>query len=75
MPKNNVQSVSYLLCMQVIKPQIIQKPQNQSCTQIYIKQNMHKHRTPNFQRISPFGITPVKKGHKARACWYRGPFR
>ena len=28
--KNNVQSVSFLLCMQVIKPQIIQKPQNQS---------------------------------------------
>ena len=28
--KNNVQSVSYLLCMQVIKPQILQKPQNQS---------------------------------------------
>ena len=28
--KNNVQSVSYLLCMQVIKPQIIQKPKNQS---------------------------------------------
>ena len=37
MAKNNVQSVSHLLCMQVIKPQIIQKPQNQSCTQIYIK--------------------------------------
>ena len=28
--KNNVQSVSYLLCTQVITPQIIQKPQNQS---------------------------------------------
>ena len=28
--KNNVQSVSYLLCTQVIKPQIINKPQNQS---------------------------------------------
>ena len=27
--KNNVQSVSYLLCTQVIKPQNVQKPQNQ----------------------------------------------
>ena len=60
--------------MQVIKPQIIQKPQNQSCTQIYIKRNIHKHRTQNFRRISPFDITPVKKAHKARTRWYRGPF-
>ena len=30
-------------------------------TQIYIKQNIHKHRTQNFRRISPFGITPVEK--------------
>ena len=44
-------------------------------TQIYIKQNIHKHRTQNFRRISPFGITPVKKAHKARARWYRGLFR
>ena len=28
--KNNVQSVSYLFCTQVIKPQITHKPQNQS---------------------------------------------
>ena len=41
-----------------------QKPQNQSCTQIYIKQNIHKHRTQNFRRISPFGITPIKKTNK-----------
>ena len=33
-------------------------------TQIYIKQNIHKHRTQNFRRISPFGITPVKKKKK-----------
>ena len=33
-------------------------------TQIYIKQNIHKHQTQNFQRISPFGITPVEKAHK-----------
>ena len=43
--------------------------------QIYIKQNIHKHRTHNFGRISPFGITPVEKAHKARTRWYRGPFR
>ena len=30
-------------------------------TQIYIKENIHKLRTQNFRRISPFGITPVKK--------------
>ena len=75
MAKNNVQSVSYLFCTQVIKPQIIRKPQNQSCTQIYIKQNIHKHSTQNFRRISPFGTTFVKKAHKARTRWYRGPFR
>ena len=49
-------------------------------TQIYIKQNIHKHGTQNFRRISPFGIDPVKKkkklkAHKARTRWYRGPFR
>ena len=44
-------------------------------TQIYIKQNIHKHRTQNFRRVSPFGITPVEKAHKARTRWYRGPFR
>ena len=45
-------------------------------TQIYIKQNIHKHLTQNFRKISPFGITPVKKAHKARRTrWYRGPFR
>ena len=35
----------------------------------------HKHQTQNFRRISPFGIVPVKKAHKARTRWYRGPFR
>ena len=44
-------------------------------TQIHIKQNMHKHRTQNVRRISPFGTTPVEKAHKARTLWYRGPFR
>ena len=36
-------------------------------TQIYTKQNIQKHRTQNFRRISPFGITPVEKAHKAHA--------
>ena len=58
MAKNNVQSVSCLLCTQVIKPQIIQKPQNQSWTQIYIKQNIRKHRTQHYRRISP-SISPL----------------
>ena len=44
-------------------------------TQIYIKQNIQKHRTQNFRKISPFGITPVEKAPKARTRWYRGPFR
>ena len=44
-------------------------------TQIYIKQNIHKPRTQHFRRISPFSITPVKKAHKTRTRWYRGPFR
>ena len=44
-------------------------------TKIYIKQNKLKHRTQNFRRISPFGITPVEKAHKARTRWFRGPFR
>ena len=39
------------------------------------KENIHKHRTQNFGRISPFGITPVEKAHKARTRWYRGPLR
>ena len=29
----------------------------------------------NFWRVSPFNITPVKRAHKARRCWYRRPFR
>ena len=44
-------------------------------TRIDIKQNIHKHRTQIFRRTSPFGITPVKKAHKAWTRWYRGPFR
>ena len=31
--------------------------------QIYIKQNIHKQRTQNFRRISPFGIEHIRLGH------------
>ena len=41
-------------------------------TQIYIRQNKHKHQTQNFSRISPFGITPVQQALKARTRWYPG---
>ena len=58
MAKNNVQSVSYLLCTQVIKPQIIHKIRHD--TNLH-KQNIHKHRTQNFRRTSPFGITLLKR--------------
>ena len=42
--------------------------------------NLHKTKhtqtsDTNFRRISPFGITPVEKAHKARTRWYRGPLR
>ena len=54
MAKNNVQSVSHLLCTQVIKPQISQKPQNQSWHKNI--ENIHEHQTEKFRRISPFGM-------------------
>ena len=40
-----------------------------------IKQNIHTQLSDtNFRRVSHFNITPVKRAHKARTCWYR-PFR
>ena len=33
-------------------------------TQIYVKQNIHKHQTRNFRRTSSFGIAPIKKKKK-----------
>ena len=71
--KNNVQSFFYLHCTQVIKQQIIPKLQIQSWHKF--AENIHKHQTKNFRKICPFGIAPVKKAHKARTRWYRGPFR
>ena len=40
-------------------------------------QSLCKHKTSdtNFRRVSPFNITPVKRAHKARTCWYHQPFR
>ena len=46
-----------------------------SPTQTRIKQKIYKHQTQNFRSISSFGITPVKKAHKAWTRWYHGPFR
>ena len=43
--------------------------------QIYMKQNVHKHQTQTFPRISPFGIGPFNTAHKARTHRYRGLFR
>ena len=37
---------------------IIQKPQNESCTQIYMKQNIYKHRTQHFRRIKSLRYHP-----------------
>ena len=44
-------------------------------TQTHIKQKVDEYQTQHFQRISPFGIAPIKKAHNARTRWYRGPFR
>ena len=43
-------------------------------TQIYIKQNTHKHKTQNLQRTSPLGITPVqgkKQQQQQHLCIFR----
>ena len=40
-----------------------------------IKQKMHTQTShTNFQRVSPFDITPVEGAYKARTCCYRRPF-
>ena len=59
MARNNVQPLSYLFCTQVIKPQIIQKPQNKYWHKF--PENMHEHQTQHFGRISHFGIASVEK--------------
>ena len=59
--ENSVQSVFHSLCTQIIKPQTPPKTTKSVLTQTHIKQKIQKHETQNFQRISPFGIAPVKK--------------
>ena len=60
--------------MQAIKPQIIQKPQDQSCTQIYIKHTQTSNKF--FEELVPSVMLKKKTTtHKARTSWYRGPFR
>ena len=72
MAKNNVQSVSYLLCTQVIKPQIPLKKKikkNQSWHKFTYNKTYTNVKHKILLRISPFGIAPVKKAYKARARW------
>ena len=60
--------------MQVIKPQFIHKPQNQSWYK-FTYHKTHKHQKQNFRSISPFGITPLKKhlrlGHAGISLIYQ----
>ena len=48
--------------MQIIKPQIIQKPQNQSCTQIHMKQNDTNIEHKFFEELVPL-VSPLLKQH------------
>ena len=59
--KNNVQSVSYLVCTQVIKPQSYQKTTKSVLTQNYIK-IIHKHQTQIFWRINRWRHGPFCRG-------------
>ena len=59
MAKNNVQSVSYLLCTQVIKPQIIHKIRHDT--------NLHKTKHTNighqiYEELVP-SVSPLFKKH------------
>ena len=56
MAKNNVQSISYLLCTQVIKPQIIHKPQ------IYINKTNTNIGHKIFEELVP-SVSPLLKKH------------
>ena len=69
--RTNVQSVSYLLCTQVTKPQIIPKNTKSVLTQIYRKHTQTSN--TECRRTSPFGIAPVKKKKKkAHEARHRG---
>ena len=56
MAKNSVQSVSYLLCTQVIKPQIIHKPQ------IHINKTYTDIGHKIFEELVP-SVSPLLKKH------------
>ena len=58
------QSAPEAECLSVLQNQSLHKH----------KTYIHKHQTQIFE-VSPFNITPVKRAHKARTCWYRRPFR
>ena len=75
MAKNNVQSGSYLLCTQVIKPQTIQKNTKSVMIQIYINKTYTNIGHKIFEELVPSASHLLKKAHKARTSWYRGPFR
>ena len=62
MAKNNVQSVSYLLCTQVIKPQTIHKDKVSPDTNLHkTKHNTNiKHKT--FEELVP-SVSPQLKKH------------
>ena len=59
--KNNVQSVSYLLCTQVIKPQVIQKPQNKSGHKFTWKTYTNI-KNKIFEELVPL-VSPLLKKH------------
>ena len=59
--KNNAQSLSYLLCTQVIKPQVIQKPQNEPWLKFTWKAYTNiKHKI--FEELVP-SVSPLLKKH------------
>ena len=62
MAKNNVQSVWYLLCMQVIKPQINQKPQNRSQHKLTYNKTYTKIKQNFFKELVP-SVLPLLKKH------------
>ena len=63
MAKNNVQSVSHLLCTQVIKPQIIHKLQNQSQHKFTTKKKQTNTNTEHriFEELVPSVSSLLKK--------------
>ena len=61
MAKNNIQSGSYLLCTQVIKQQIIHKPQNQSRHKFTQNNTYTNLEHKIFEELVQSVSTPLKK--------------